>query len=272
MWPDLERLVSPLVNELIADGVEAVAVGGSRVRGAATRYSDLDVFAVGTRDLDGICRVVDGVLVVVACLPREVYRADFRDPAYLTWVPAWRQAEIVYDPDGIAAELRAEADTWTWDVVGGERCDRWVAEQVTSYAEEVHKLASGVELGDSMLSAVQRTVLPLRMPAVMAVHRRVLYESENELWECICAELGSDWRRAFTHAVGAAGSDPAEANAAALKLYRLAAKEATNVFDDRQRVVVELALTLAAEVRTLLLAQPEADADELRPPPRGQYP
>lgn len=254
MVTEPHRLVAALLPELIACGARAIALAGSRVGGRATRYSDLDVIAVGPRDLDGYSRAVDGVLVVVASMPEETHRADFRDPAYLSWVPTWRSAQIVHDPEAVAVALQREAAAWTWDVVGDERCDRWVAAQITGYAEEVHKLASGVELRDPTLAAVQRSVLALRLPAVMAVHRRLLYESENELWSRICVEFGSAWRGAFEAALILPDRDPSESSAAALTLYRLAAAHARDVLDDDQRAVVDLALHVGEETTARLHA------------------
>jgi hypothetical protein len=54
-------------------------------------------------------------------------------------VPAWRGARILADPLGEAAHLQSEAHAWDWTLIGDE-ADHWVADQVTGFAEEVHRL------------------------------------------------------------------------------------------------------------------------------------
>ena len=60
-----------------------------------------------------------------------------------------------------------------------------MAEVVTGYAEEVHKLAAALRNGNRPLAAVQRSLL--------AVHRRILYGSENRLWDLASGVMGEEW-------------------------------------------------------------------------------
>lgn len=75
----------------------------------------------------------------------------------------------------------AEANAFKWAAISAA-CDEWVAEATIGYAEEVLKLVAALRRNDRLLAAVQRSVLALRLPVVMAIHHRLLYESENRLW------------------------------------------------------------------------------------------
>lgn len=54
-------------------------------------------------------------------------------------VPAWRTATVPADPTGEAEGLQAKARTWDWSL-NDEAANKWVAEQGTGYAEQVHRL------------------------------------------------------------------------------------------------------------------------------------
>jgi len=151
---------------------------------------------------------------------------------------------VLYDPRRQAAALKREALAWTWDAVGS-RADAWVAEQITDYAEEVLKLAGYLRAGRYSAAAAQRSVLALRLPRVLAVHRRTLYDGDSQLYEAICAGMGELWRRAHRRALGVQAESLEQTCGAALELYALAAEETKHLLDDRQFAVVRGASTAA---------------------------
>ncbi len=61
----------------------------------------------------------------------------------------------------MAGSLIEEAEAWTREPLE-RRCDGWVAEEVTSLAEEVHKLVEALRTGHHVKAAVQRSVLAVR--------------------------------------------------------------------------------------------------------------
>ncbi|HEV2745545.1 MAG TPA: hypothetical protein VGV91_20495 [Rubrobacter sp.] len=65
-----------------------------------------------------------------------------------------------------------------------------MAEEITSLAEEVHKLVAALRDGHRTVAAVQRSVLALRPAQVLGVHRRILYGSENRLWDLVADAMG----------------------------------------------------------------------------------
>lgn len=232
----------------MGDSAEAVVLVGSRASGDAGSESDVDVLAVGPREFAFRLERRGGLLVSVTSRPLEAYRREMTDPGSVcSAVPGWRGAVVLQDPDGVAASLIEEARAWTWGPLEG-RCDGWVAEEICSLAEEVHKLAAALRGGRRATAAAQRSVLAVRLAQVMAVHRRILYGSENRLWDLVSDEMGERWGLTQSAALGLDGEPFGATCRAALGLYGLAADEVHRLFDARQRGVVEHALGLAVFV------------------------
>lgn len=173
----------------------AAWLAGSHARGEAGEHSDIDLGLLADAGAGPGYRLErrDGYLLSIAWTTVDASRASFDDPALLgAAVAGWRRAVIIRDPDGIAAELKQGALEWDW-ARAGDRADRWVAEQVTGYAEEVHKLVAAVERADGWTTAAQRSVLALRLPVVLSVHLRLLYDSENVRYRLVAEAQGEPW-------------------------------------------------------------------------------
>ena len=233
-----------LADELIEAGAQAVILVGSQARGDAHAHSDIDLLALGDGPGYRLVRR-DGHLIALTWQTAAACRESFTQPfAVGSVVPGWRGAVLLRDPAGQAAVIQAEAQRWTWDMVAGS-VDALVAEEVTGYGEEVHKLVGALAGGKSLLAAVQRDVLALRLGPIMALHHRLLYDTENRLWELVAARMGARWSAAMKRAFGLGSERFDETCAAALELYSLAAAEVWPLFDERQRAVVEHACCLA---------------------------
>lgn len=246
MPSDLTLSVAREVAEgLAGDGAEAVVLVGSHARGDAGPESDEDVLAVGPREFSYRLERRGGLLVSTSSRPLRSYRAELDDPGSVcAVVPAWREAVPLHDPEGIAASLIEEARAWTWGPLE-RRCDAWVAGEITSLAEEVHKLTSALHRGDRQTAAVQRSILAVHLAPILAVHHRILYGSENRLWDLVGAAVGEEWRKTQAAALGLNNEPFDETCRAALGLYGLAADGAKNLFDGRQERVVRYARGLA---------------------------
>ncbi len=198
----------------------------------------MDVLAVGPQTFSFKLERRGGLLVSVSSRPPEAYRREMADPGSVgTAVPGWRGAVVLHDPGGIAGALIEEAVAWTWGPLE-RRCDGWVAEEITALAEEVHKQAGALRTGHHMEAAVQRSVLALRPARILAVHRRILYNSENGLWDLVADAMGEEWRLAQSAALGLDGEPFRKTCRAALRLYGLAADDTRPLLDERQRRVV----------------------------------
>jgi hypothetical protein len=88
---------------------------------------------------------------------------------------------------------------------GAGRCDGWVAGETTALTEEVHKLVAALRAGQRTTAAVQRSVLTLRPAQVLAVHRRILYGSENHLWDLVSCAMGEEWHELQFATLGLGG-------------------------------------------------------------------
>ncbi len=244
---DRPSVAGEVADQLAEGGAEAVVLVGSHARGDAGPESDVDILAVGPQTFSFRLERRGGLLVSVTCRPLEAYRQGLTDPGLIcAAVPGWREAVTLRDPYGTAAALIGEALDWTWAPLEG-CCDRWVAEETCSLAEEVHKLIAALRGGRGAAAAVQRSVLAIRLAGgVMAVHRRILYGSENRLWDLVSAAMGEGWREAQLAALGLGDEGFEKTCRAALGLYDLAADGANRLFDGRQRRVVRHARNLSS--------------------------
>jgi nitrate/nitrite-specific signal transduction histidine kinase len=109
------------------------------------------------------------------------HRQAFKNPSEAGGIiPAWRNVAIIYDPKGIADSLKREAKRWRWQHLN-KKADRWVAEEITGYAEEVHRLIGNLQLGRRSAAAIVRSVLAIKMAQILAAHSRIFYDTENRL-------------------------------------------------------------------------------------------
>jgi hypothetical protein len=231
-------VANPLVSELVAEGAGAVVAAGSYARGEAGPESDLDLLAVGDESYPPRLDVRDGLLVSVSSQPPALHRESFELPGLVCeGVPGWRDALVLHDPEGIAAGLVREARLWTWGPLA-RRCDDWVAEELTARAETVHKLASALAKGRLSSASVKRDQLATRLARAMAVRHRLLYGSEELMWELVAGAMGVEWDAAQRVALGQGGGSLKGACRAALRMYVLASTETMGMLDERQGRVV----------------------------------
>lgn len=218
-------------------GTRAVLLAGSWVRGDAHRHSDIDLWILGRRrDSEALWR--EPFVVSISHTTETAERRKFREPGRLGGViPGWRLAIPLYDPDGIAARLKSEARRFRWNDVA-EKCDRWVGESLVGWGEEAVKLVRALSEGRLQTACVQRNLLADALGFVMAIHRRMFWDSENEFWERIGAAVGGAWQAAQATALCDPRSDPERTCLAALDLYRETARETRGVLrGDRLAVV-----------------------------------
>jgi hypothetical protein len=234
-----------LARELENDGARAVILTGSWARGDAHRQSDLDLRVVGEEKPKSLRRE-DGFLVSTAWQPEDQQRETMKDPSEVgSIVPGWRSARILSDPEGVAAKLQKEAEDWSWDDIDDEEADSYVAKEITKLAEEVHSLYSNLDQEIWTGAAMQRSTIALETAPIMAVHHRLLYETEKKLWDLVAEQHGDDWTRAQEASLGENDESFRATCQAAYDLFKLAAEATKDVLNDDQRPVVEHAFELS---------------------------
>jgi predicted nucleotidyltransferase len=230
--------------ELVDAGAQAVILTGSHARGDAHAESDLDLRVVGDGPPEALKRHEE-FLVSISWQELDKHREDFEDPSKVgTVVPGWRTCVIIDDPDGLAAKLKAEAEEWTWDRVT-EKSDEWVAHEVTDYAEEVHTLIGNLDMDQLSGAAAIRSQLALHLAQVLSVHRRILYGTENELWDRVADEMGKDYSAAQELALGVKEASLKESCDATFELFGIAAADTRALLSATQEEIVAHACRLA---------------------------
>ena len=120
---------------------------------------------------------------------------------------------------------------------------------ITGLAEEAHKLAGLYAAGNVTAAAAQRSILAVWLAGVMAVHHRILFGTDNELWRLVGERMGTRWRRAQSAALSLEGESLAQSCRAALRLYALAAADVREILSRDQREVVDAASALSTARR-----------------------
>lgn len=231
-------------RRLVGQGAEAMVLFGSWVRGDSYEKSDIDIHAIGRGSHYRLERD-QGFLVSVSWATARQHRQVFKDPSKAGGIiPAWRIAAMIYDPRGIALALKQDAQRWKWEPLS-KISDRWVAEEITGWAEEVHRLIGNLQLGRISAAAVQRSVLAIKMAPVLAVHHRILHDTENQLWTLVSARMGKRWTQLQSAALGEGNQSFEDTCRAALQLYAIVAREVRHLLNRRQYQVVAHACEIA---------------------------
>lgn len=232
------RIAEGLIPSLIERGARAIAIVGSAATGGATESSDLDLAVIGDGPHSTL-ELHEGVIVSLGWASTEEQVRRLCEPAWLgTHVPGWRSAVVIHDPGGLATSIKEQAVQWKWQDAA-DSCDAWVVETVTSLAEEAQKLSASLVSGAVLTAAVQRSIIVLRLARPLALHRRMLYGSENRLWDLLAEELGVEWRAAQSAAFGVGDESFESSCRAALRLFALAVAEIEPLLDERSRALVE---------------------------------
>lgn len=246
-----EAFLARLISEYDTQQVTGFALAGSHARGDATRYSDVDLLRFVSAEADvqkPIMRYADGVLLSVTTYSVERKTADLSLPGEAIWVvPTLRRMHILLDKRGEMAALQREAEMFEWASVKAA-AEKQVSAEFGGWAEEVHKVLSGLARRDESALAYGTLALVLGMVHIVALARGVLVVSENTYFREVGEAVGvdSDWMRYLerTLGVGSASTVGMRANAA-LALYR----ETVRLVEP---LLAQEALSIARECAALL--------------------
>ena len=76
------------------------------------------------------------------------------------------------------------------------------------------------------------------MGVMLTVHHRILYDTENRLWDLVSARTGAPWSVVQSSALGIGSETFEETCEATLELYAMAAGEVAHLMNARQHEVV----------------------------------
>ena len=74
----------------------------------------------------------------------------------------------------------------------------------------------------------------MRLAPIIAVHLRLFYNTENELWDTVNHEMGNHWTSIQGKTLGIRAESFHVTCEASLHLYTLAAVQARHLFNERQ--------------------------------------
>ncbi|THV33430.1 nucleotidyltransferase domain-containing protein [Glycomyces buryatensis] len=232
-----------LAHDLAADTI-GIALTGSIATGTDHPDSDIDLIAIAQAGRDDQTQSLAGRLVTITWTTLEDANGAFDQP----WsagqaVPGWRDARILHDPTGALAALKDRARNWQWDDIAAA-ADRWAGATLVGLAEEVHKVHGMLATGAPRAAAANRDLIALQLPGALAAADRILYGSENRLWDLVCQAEGEAWARAWDTATGIKTASFEDSCRAALTLYRLAADRLKGHLEASERPIVEVACNL----------------------------
>lgn len=242
--------MSVLTERFAPAEASGVLLAGSRARGNAGPYSDVDWVRLATNDEplpgDG-SYLIDGRLVVVSTLTPSFVEAIFSSPSTACdYVMGLRLAQILMDREGQLARLQRRARDFVWDSTMQHKANQWAAEQMVGIIEEAHKGLEGLRRNDigRMLNA--RFGMSWILSNILKVHRGVLLSSDNGIWDEVNRAVGETtaWVRTRRSAFGIEDANGRaiplrEQIVAGLQLYVLTAKMLDCAMPQPERELVQ---------------------------------
>ena len=229
---------------LVKQGASAVILTGSHASGSANEYSDLDLRVVGDGP-DKRLKRHDEFLVSISWMTLDEHEEGFTDPGEVgSVVPGWTSALILHDPEDHAARLKERAASWEWEEISDE-CDSWVAKEITELAEEIHTILGNLEQDKPAAAAAERSQVAMGLAQTLSVHKRIAYESENDLWDLVCEAVGGRYGELQRKALGQDEVSFRDSVGAVMQLFAVGASETQHLLDEEQHAVVARACELA---------------------------
>jgi hypothetical protein len=186
--------MATLIERFAPEEAVGVFLAGSRARGNAGPYSDVDWIRLA-RDDEGLAGdgsyLIDGRLVVVNSLTPTFVETIFSEPTVTCdYLMGLRTAQILLDREGQIARLQRRARDFVWDAAMQSKADLWAAEQMVGIIEEAHKGLEGVRRHDIGRLLNARFGLSWILSGIVKVQRGVLLSSDNGIWDDVNRAVG----------------------------------------------------------------------------------
>jgi hypothetical protein len=252
--------MAELFERFAPDDALGVLLAGSRARGAAGPYSDVDWLRLAAQDGglpgDG-SYLVGGRLVVVSTLTPSFVERIFSAPVdTCNFVMGLRTAQILLDREGHLAALQRRARDFVWDNAIQKKANLWAAREMVGIIEEVHKGLEGLRRDDVGRLLNARFGLSWLLSTIVRVQRGVLLSGDNAVWDEVNRAVGetTQWVKLRRTAFGieeSSGRVPTlrEQVLAGLRLYVLTARDLDAILPTHeQEMVRETVIRVEAEL------------------------
>ncbi len=248
-----EEFLAELVVEF-SDGCVGLGLTGSLARGEGTPLSDVDLLCFYPQppvEESQRYRLVvrRGWLVSLSGTTAAEKTASLARPQEAVWaVPGLRQMRILFDPLGELALLKQAADDFLWQPLQAEANIR-ASWDLMGYAEEVHKVVSGLAHGKASSALYGSLGLVLGLSRAAAYQRGLFIRSDNDFLAQVLEEIGaaSAWSSALQVAAGFTAATVWERAEASLRLYVETASLFDGIIAEVDRPVIDLALATIAK-------------------------
>lgn len=199
-----DEFLSNITAELNEDGVTAIILHGSYVRGEAfPPYSDVDLVRITQKNVTHYEEKQffyrEGRLLSISSRPISVYRKRFTQPEKAIFaIPGVREARILLDKNGEFQKLQQEAWEWTWEPLQG-MADVYASQLMVGQTEIVLKLLRALTLHDDVALSEMIIDLFAAITDAVAVQRGVLVQSGNTYFRQVQESVGQQSKWTYYH-------------------------------------------------------------------------
>jgi hypothetical protein len=245
-----------LARKFDGPNVSAIALVGSYARGTAGLFSDVDLVRFLNDDIspsprDGSYLIDDLLVTINSANPRQI-EAWFSCPEIaVNVISGLRSGRALLDRSGTFEGIQRRARAFTWNAEMQQKADRWAAQQMVGWIEEVHKGLEGLRSKDigRMLNA--RFGCSWGLSRVVGVHKGVLLSGDNGFYDEVGEVVGldSEWVKLRRTAFGIEGQDGKapglqEQVVAGLQLFVATVRLLGNIFEPVDAIFVKQTIKL----------------------------
>ncbi|MCU0514367.1 MAG: nucleotidyltransferase domain-containing protein [Anaerolineae bacterium] len=221
-----EPWLQQLVQQLDDDNTMAIILAGSYARGEFTAFSDVDLICY-VKKLPAekeryTLRYFGDRLVSISFNSITAERRKLTRPETAIWaVPGLRQSRVLLDKEGIFRALQHSAYQFAWDADMQRLADDYASENLVGFAEEAHKIMSGLLRRDDATVLYATYGLALGIIRIVATQRAVFIPTENSYLTAVMRHIGLEtaWSYYLQVASGLEEASPRMRGIAALGLY-----------------------------------------------------
>jgi hypothetical protein len=245
-----QTLLETIKRKFTSPGIKALALKGSYARGTADEFSDVDILRLAeegaTLQDDGSHWLEHKLVTLSTAFPNDV-ETYFTQPGPATQVIAGlRHAKILYDPEGVFAEVQGKARAFVWTSELQTKANLEVSQHMVGLVEEVQKGLGGLRTNHVGRLLQTRYGLSWLLAGVMQLKLGVLIESDNSVVEQLTQAVGVDsaWSYWCYRAFGIEEPGLYNEVRAGLNLYLETYKLVQEILRPEDRLIIHQAIKL----------------------------